>query len=258
MSERRSTLALRCWLATMAAWKQYFRYEVEGLEHLASHEARIVVGYHGRPLAYDLFMLGAELHRMQGYLPLAIVHHDFLRWPATRWLVEGLEWTTGRGPVLEQALADGRHVILAPGGTREGLRPGWVRETVDWGEHLGYLRLAVARKLAIVPVAAAGVDDAYFGLSNGWPQAPNLWAAIGPLGPWPWSPPFPARVRQIVGAPITARDYDGLSPRDDAGLRRLHVEVQARVQTLLERARAQLDGEQVARIRALRDRVSLS
>jgi 1-acyl-sn-glycerol-3-phosphate acyltransferase len=256
MSERHSTLALRCWLATMACWKQYFRYEVEGLEHLASHEARIVVGYHGRPLAYDLFMLGAELHRTQGYLPLAIVHHDFLRWPATRWLVEGLEWTTGRGPVLEQALADGRHIILAPGGTREGLRPGWVRETVDWGEHLGYLRLAVARKLAIVPVAAAGVDDAYFGLFKGRPQSPMLWAAIGPLGPWPWSPPFPARVRQIVGAPITARDYAGLSPRDDAGLRRLHVEVQARVQTLLERARAQLDGQQIARVRALRDQVS--
>ena len=31
---------------------------------------------------------------------------------------------------------------------------------VDWGERTGYLRLALRHRLAIIPVAAAGVDDA--------------------------------------------------------------------------------------------------
>jgi 1-acyl-sn-glycerol-3-phosphate acyltransferase len=258
MTESRSTAALRSWLWTMAAWKRYFRYTVEGLEHLATHDAAIVVGYHGRPIAYDLFMLGAEVHRAQGYLPLAIVHRDFMRWPGTRWLTEGLEWTTGRGAILEQALATGRHVILAPGGTREGLRPGWVRDQVDWGAHAGYLRLAISRGLAIVPVAAAGVDDAYFGLfdtnlvQRRWPRAPGLWVGIGPLGPAPWSPPFPARIHQIVGPPITARDYAGLAPDDSAGILELHHEVQRRVQELLDRARTTLGRARADRLRAIR------
>lgn len=261
MSERRSEAALRVWLATMGAWKRYFRYTVEGLEHLASHDAQIVVGYHGRPLAYDLFMLGAEVYRQQGYLPLAIVHRDFMRVPGTRWLVEGLEWSVGRGPELELAIEQGRHVILAPGGTREGARPAWVRDQVDWGDHLGYLRLAVSRGLEIVPVGAAGVDDTYFGVLDGaaiarrWPRVPsaNLYLGFGPLGPWPWSPPFPARIDQIVGAPITASDYAGLGPGDDAGLRRLHLDIQGRVQALIEQARAKQLGDRVDRARALRD-----
>jgi 1-acyl-sn-glycerol-3-phosphate acyltransferase len=249
--------ATQTWLRTMAVWKRYFRYDVEGLEHLACHDTRLVVGYHGRPIAYDLFMLGAEVHHLMGYLPLAIVHRDFMRNVATRWLVEGLDWCTGRGPSLTQAIASGRHVILAPGGTREGLRPGWVRDSVDWGEHLGYLRLAVAAQLPIVPVAAAGVDDAYFGLFDGaalerrWPRAPTLWAALGPLGLWPWSPPFPARIHQIIGAPITPADYAGLSPADHVGLARLHAEIQARVQVLLERARAHIAGERSRWVREL-------
>ena len=257
MSGASSTAALRAWLRTLAMWRRYFRYTVEGLEHLASHEAAIVVGYHGRPIAYDLFLLGAEVHREQGYLPLAIVHHDFLRWPATRWLTEGLGWATGRGPELEHALESGRHVILAPGGTREGLRPGWVRDQVDWGDHLGYLRLAVARGRAIVPVAAAGVDDAYFGLVDGdairrrFPRAPTLWLGLGPLGAWPWSPPFPVRIHQIVGAPIRPTDYAGLDPRDREGLAALHREVQARVQALLEQARTTLERQHHRRRQAI-------
>ncbi|MCA9686360.1 MAG: acyltransferase, partial [Myxococcales bacterium] len=137
---RPSPVVTAHWLAVMAAWRRWFRYSVEGLEHLRSHECKIVVGYHGRPLAWDLFMLGAEVHREQGYLPLALVHYDFMKWPYLRWLTEGLVWTTGKGPILDDAIARGRHVILAPGGEREGLRPGWIRYQVEW-QGMGYLRL---------------------------------------------------------------------------------------------------------------------
>ncbi len=246
------------WLALMAAWRRWFSYSVEGLEHLRTHECKIVVGYHGRPLAWDLFLLGAEIHREQGYLPLALVHYDFMKWPYLRWLTEGLVWSTGKGPVLDDAIAKGRHVILAPGGEREGLRPGWVRYTVDW-QGLGYLKLAIARGLEVVPVAASGVDDAYFGLNDSTrtkqrlnldkssrpPAAEKsstpLWAGLGPLGLYPWSPPFPVKVHQIVGAPVVPVFPEPQRKAllgDPAALQELHGKVQARVQELLAMARA--------------------
>lgn len=245
-----SQLALRHWLATMAAWRRWFSYSVDGLEHLRTHECKIVVGYHGRPLAWDLFLLGAEVHREQGYLPLALVHYDFMNWPYLRWLTEGLVWTTGKGPILDDAIAKGRHIILAPGGEREGLRPGWVRYEVDW-RGLGYLRLAISRGVEVVPVAASGVDDAFFGLNDNAKLKQRLgldkskraiWAGLGPLGLYPWSPPFPVKIHQIVGRPVVPvipeRERAALL-NDREALEALHQKVQDRVQSLLELAREQ-------------------
>lgn len=236
------------WLATMAAWKHWFGYSVEGMEHLRTHECKIIVGYHGRPLAWDLFLLGAEIHREQGYLPLALVHHDFMKWPYLRWLTEGLVWSTGNGPVLDDAIAKGRHVILAPGGEREGLRPGWIRYQVDW-QGLGYLRLAISRGLEVIPVAASGVDGTYYGLNDSTKlkqrlgmkkNGTGLWLGLGPLGVYPWSPPLPVRIHQIVGEPIVPV-YPEAQRRalleDPSALQQLHGRVAARVQELLEVAR---------------------
>ncbi|PRQ07543.1 acyltransferase [Enhygromyxa salina] len=243
-----SASAMAHWLATMAAWRRWFSYTVEGMEHLRTHECKIVVGYHGRPLAWDLFLLGAEIQREQGYLPLALVHRNFMDWPYLRWLTEGLVWSTGKGPILDAAIAKGRHVILAPGGVQEGLRPGWVRYRVDW-PGLGYLRLAISRGLEVVPVAASGVDDAFFGLNDNARLKQRLritspdravWAGLGPLGLWPSSPPFPVRVHQIVGAPIVPvipRQERQALLDDRAALQSLHERVQARVQALLDLAR---------------------
>jgi 1-acyl-sn-glycerol-3-phosphate acyltransferase len=244
-----SRLAHAHWRATMRMWRYWFGYTVEGLEHLRTHECKIVVGYHGRPLAWDLFLLGAEIEREQGYLPLALVHRDFMKWPYLRWLVQGLDWSTGKGPVLDDAIAKGRHVILAPGGDREGLRPGWVRYELDW-QGLGYLKLAISRGLEVVPVAASGVDDAYFGLNDSAKLKRRLrmeqsnasvWAGIGPLGFYPVSPPFPVRIHQIVGAPVVPvfpeaerRTILG----DPDALLALHQQVCDRVALLLDRARS--------------------
>ena len=193
-------------------------------------------------------MLGAEIHREQGYLPLALVHYNFMKWPYLRWLTEGLLWSTGKGPILDEAIAKGRHIILAPGGVTEGLRPGWVRYHVDWPGY-GYLRLAISRGVEIIPVAASGVDDAYFGLNDnnrvkqrlGINGNTAVWAGLGPLGPYPWSPPFPARVHQTIGAPIVpvfpVEERKRLLS-DAERMQELHEAVQLRVQELLDYSRA--------------------
>ena len=50
----------------------YHRYSVEGLETLVDAPASLIVGYHGRPIAWDMCMLTVALYDRLGYLPHAI------------------------------------------------------------------------------------------------------------------------------------------------------------------------------------------
>ena len=58
---------LKIWLATFKAFSRYFRYEVEGFEHLRDTRSALVVGYHGGPWAFDLFMLSVRMYEELGY-----------------------------------------------------------------------------------------------------------------------------------------------------------------------------------------------
>src|SRR5204863_2173140 len=65
---------------------------------------------------------------------------------------------TRRSSDLVALKSQGEHLVLAPGGTREALRPFWKRQHVDFGRRRGYLRLARAHDMPIIPVVASGVD----------------------------------------------------------------------------------------------------
>ena len=227
---------VRAWVRTVDSLRKYHRYEVEGLDNLDSDTSLLVVGYHGRPIAIDIVMLGLTMFERFGKPPRPILHQGI---PSV--LRDRLGWLTGDGPELAEAVALGQHILTSPGGTREAARGHATRYRVDWGSRTGYLRLALRYGLSIVPVGASGVDDLYVALADGYalgkkvglPRGMPLWPGLGPLGFFPFSPPFPVQVRQVVGQ---ALDLTGL--RDDArDLGEAHRCVMAEVQALVDRAR---------------------
>jgi len=243
-----ATLPTQLWLAYWRYRRIYHRYSVDGLEHLlAGSRPSLIVGYHGRGLADDLCILGLTLYERLGYLPPTLVHRGVEVIPPLKWLSDGLGFVTSDSAALAAAVAKGQHVITAPGGVTESCRSFRDRYRVAWGEHVGYLRLALKYGLRIVPVASAGVDDSYIGLNDGpvlgrrlglprewaWP----LWIAVGPLGFWPFSPPFPTRIRQLIGEPIDLGANGATALNDREHLLALHRQVTARVQALLDEAR---------------------
>lgn len=137
---------------------------------------------------------------------------------------------------------------MTPGATREGCRDFHHRYEVDWGTRTGYLKMALKYGLRIVPVAGTGVDDCYIGLNDGYalskkvnmPKGIPLWAGLGPLGLWPFSPPFPVRVTQWVGAPIDPAEVLAAHSALEEPMQRqiLHTKVRASVQALLDEGRA--------------------
>jgi len=243
-----SGLPLRLWLAIWRVQERYHRYSVEGLEHLDGPDAALVVGYHGRPWAYDMCMLMVAMHDRFKYYPHGIVHRGIDQFPGMRWFFDAIGCITGDGEGIATAVARGEHIVTTPGGAHEGCRSFLDNYRVAWGEHVGYLRLALKYGLRIVPVGAAGADGTYIGLNNpdalaaclGLPrhwQQRIPWLGIGPLGLFPFSPPFPVRMRQLIGKPIDPRAEGPSRPDDRETLLRLHRRVVAAVQALLDRAR---------------------
>lgn len=238
--------ALTVWLHSMRLWRHYFRYSVEGIEHLDGDRSVVAVGYHGRPIAWDLLILHEVLYRRHGRMHFGVFHEWFEHDPFARWLLRGLQWTTRDGPELEQAIRDRRHLILAPGGDREAMRPWKIHDQVDWGLRAGFIRLALRHGLDVVPIAAAGVDDTYVGLNDGYawgrklrlPHRLPAWLAFGPLGPYPMSPPFPAKIHQIIGPPVDLREFRERDLGDRDAMTAASLRVQQAVQDLLDRAEA--------------------
>jgi 1-acyl-sn-glycerol-3-phosphate acyltransferase len=239
-----ANVPLAAWLAAFRALRVYHRYEVVGLERLLRRDACLVVGYHGRPVAYDLCMLTVTLHEALGYLPHGVVHGAVEHQPVMKWVSDGLGFITGDGAATDAAVARGEHILVQPGGTREGCRSFRHRYRVDWGDRTGYLRLALRRRLPIIPVAAAGVDDGYIGFNDGYalgkrlgvPHRLPVWFGLGLTGFFPFSPPLPVKITQVVGEPIDLFAGGPVDPDDRPAVLALHRQVAGAVQGLLDRA----------------------
>ena len=228
------------WLHGWRTMGRYHRYEIEGFDNLPRDRAALIVGYHGRPLAHDQCMLTVAIHDRLGYLPHGVIHGS-MQSPGLRRVVDELGFVCGDGPDVTAAIAAREHLLVQPGGTREGCRSFRHRYTVSWGRRRGYLRLAIRHGMPIVPVAASGTDDCFIGLNDGYAWGKRLgvplrlpaWLGVGPLGVWPMSPPFPVKIRQLIGAPIET----DVSVDDAEGVERLHNRVAGAVQSLLDQAR---------------------
>jgi 1-acyl-sn-glycerol-3-phosphate acyltransferase len=217
--------SVRVPLATFRLWTRYFRYEVDGFDVLATCEPAIVVAYHGGPWTFDLWMLATRMYDELGYFPRACWHPGWWRIPAVGRVVSDLGGLPRRPTAgqMEALKARGEHIVFAPGGPDEGLRPFWDGHRVDFGRRRGYARLAVAHDMPVVPVVASGLEKTFVGLTTGAP-----WLALGVGGVWPLALPFPVKIRQRVGAPIRAgRDVEAL-----------HGEVTSTLQSMLDDVRS--------------------
>jgi 1-acyl-sn-glycerol-3-phosphate acyltransferase len=233
------------WLAYWKAMRRYHRYRVEGIEHLDSVGPALIVGYHGRPGARDLCMLQSFLLERDGTATHAFAHPAMWKVPLLRAASDGMAFLPGDGPEVAAAVSRGAKIIVTPGGAAEGWRTFRVRYRLRWGQRLGYLRLALRHRLPIIPTAAAGADDAFLGLVDGYAVAKRLqlprtvpfWIGLGPTGVWPLSLPFPVQVTQFIGPAIDLQRDGRIDSQDKDALMARHHQVMAALEVLLERAR---------------------
>jgi 1-acyl-sn-glycerol-3-phosphate acyltransferase len=232
-------------LTSFKLWRRYFRFEIDGFDVLRETESSLIVAYHGGPWTFDLWMLGDRMHDELGYFPRAVWHWLWWTIPGLREAVTELGGLRA-APTEEEMVelkARGEHLIVAPGGMREAMRPFWRHGSVDLGDRRGYVRLALRHELPIIPVASSGIDATFLGCNDGYALSRRLfgrgdlpaWLALGAGGIWPLALPFPVKIRQRIGAPIRL----GPLPPDAAAAEDAVEAAHERVTTTLQ---AMLDG----------------
>jgi 1-acyl-sn-glycerol-3-phosphate acyltransferase len=146
------------------------RARLEGLENLPESGPFLLVANHsgGTATAEIVSFAALYLTRFGDTRPLAAFAHPaaFSLWPVSLFLrhVGAIPSTMSHA---EETLADGVPILVFPGGEYEAFRPIWQAYRVDFGGRKGFLRVARAARVPVVPM---GIRGSAF-------TAPVLWRA---------------------------------------------------------------------------------
>jgi 1-acyl-sn-glycerol-3-phosphate acyltransferase len=147
----------------------YFRAEVRGLGNVPEDGPVLLVGNHSGgnvtpdtqvfTLAFSTYF-GVErrFHQLAHNLVLSMPGLSILRKYGT---------VAASHENARKALRKGAAVLVYPGGDYEVHRPSWERHRIDFGGRKGFIRLALAEGVPIVPVVAVGGQETSLFLSRG-------------------------------------------------------------------------------------------
>jgi 1-acyl-sn-glycerol-3-phosphate acyltransferase len=218
----------------------------EGIENLPTRGPFLLVANHsaGTGLAEILSFVALWARAFDGKRPIAgfALPIGFRVFPLSR-LLRAAGAIPSTYSAAKQAIALGSPILVFPGGDHEALRPLWQANRVDFGGRVGFLRIARASNIPIVPLGIAGghftgpilvrsrvlatllVVPRLIGVKR-WglsvlgvmvavaiaTQGPGSWAVRAILiwlwlgSPFVFSPWVPWKIRMRVGEPIAASE----------------------------------------------------
>lgn len=246
---------------------------VEGAEHLAREGAALVVGNHsGGTLAMlEPLTLARALSRHVAVerLPHLLLHEVLWRTPLARWIQRHGAVRASRANA-EALFARGRKVLVYPGGDREVYRAFRDRDRVCFGDRRGYVQLAIAQGVPVVPVVTAGMHSSFVALTDGhalaerFPLTRRLRIGVLPItlgfpfGLVPFAPPpylpIAGRVRIRVLPPIRFTRSGPEAAADEAYVEACHRTIVGAMQRALHTLAADRRAERRARLHGWLDR----
>src|SRR3954463_16480509 len=147
----------------------YFRGEVRGLGNIPEEGAVLLVGNHsGGNLTPDtgVFTLAFNAYFGVERPFYQLAHNLVLSMPGLSFLRKF--GTVAASPSnAERALKEGAALLVYPGGDYEVHRPVWERHKIDFNGRKGFIRLALAHDVPLVPVVAIGGQETSLFLSRG-------------------------------------------------------------------------------------------
>ena len=230
----------------------YFRAQIEWLEHVPDQPFLGVGTHNGGILMPDMLVWVSAYHTAGRKTPLLTLAHDLL-FTREHGLSRALAKLGGLRADPEQALRalrSGYAVQVYPGGDYDSSKPFWRRHQVCFAGRMGYVRLALAAQVPIVPVVSIGAHETLLMLSDGRRIAEVLglrqrlrlaalplqlclpWGLV--LGTPPGYLPVPAQITIRVLPPIP---LSGISPQQAADpqvVARIDASVRHVMQTALD------------------------
>jgi 1-acyl-sn-glycerol-3-phosphate acyltransferase len=157
-------------VGTAERYASFFFPEVRGIENVPRKGPVLLVGNHsGLFYMPDVWITGLAVLRRRGFdQPAYGLAYDLLfAIPGLERVLRGLGGIPAGHEQAEAALAQGALVLVYPGGDYEACRPWSQRDRVDFGEHHGFVKLALRTQVPVVPVVAHGAHHTVVIVSRG-------------------------------------------------------------------------------------------
>jgi len=242
----------------------YFRWRVQGLEHVPRRGPVLLVGNHsGGLLPSEGFFTALAIHDHLGSerAVYALVHDFMFDDPTLRRYAGRLGMLRAGHVGAHHAFAAGACVLVYPGSDMDTFRPFRDRDRVVLAGRKGFVKLALREGVPIVPVVTAGTHEQLIVLTRGDRLARRLhahrWARteVLPLAlavPWgltlgfvPYLP-LPAQTSVAFLPPMAWPELGPASAERPEDLERCYREVEAAMQAGLDeltRGRRYLRGQ---------------
>ena len=236
----------------------YFRSEVRGFENLPAKGPFLVVANHsGGQMPPDLPVLLTAWWRRRGEEEpvYALFHSFFLSLPGVGPVMARAGAVEAGPEAAEEVLRGGGILIDFPGGDYEVFRPWRERNRIEFGNRLGFVRLALRTQVPVVPAVSIGAHESLVVLARGAGAAKALrldrlfrikvmpLVAGPPFGIVPggiptW--PLPSKITVDLGAPIDWSACYGPDAADRPDVvRACYEELVATMQATLDRLAAE-------------------
>jgi 1-acyl-sn-glycerol-3-phosphate acyltransferase len=149
----------------MAPWAAYFRFRLEGWEHLPPGPC-IVAANHSLLSPFVLPLLARAWHQHQGDRPVrGMMHRVAYQFPFRQLgALQALGGLYAHPEVGRAALARGCALLVFPGGEHDAFRPFSERYRAHFAGRTGFARLAREAGVPVVPLAICGSQAGYFAL----------------------------------------------------------------------------------------------
>jgi len=232
---------------------QYFDGEARGIENLPKEGPCLVVGNHsgGTPTPDSVVLLHHCVQARGVQSPIYMLAFDMLfAVPGMRDVLRRAGVLPAGGDKAQRALEEGAAVIVYPGGEHEVYRPWTERRTVDFKQRTGFIKLAISKRVPVVPVVAHGGHDTLMILSRG--DKVGRWLGLdrfrltafpvslgfpfGLVAGWVPSLPLPAKFTHEFLEPMDwSTRYAPDQAEDPEVLQACHDEIVSKMQQTLER-----------------------
>jgi 1-acyl-sn-glycerol-3-phosphate acyltransferase len=251
LEQRDPALIERVARAMRSPLRRWFRSEVRGLERIPSGAGLYVGNHNGGFVTPDTWILAAAIQEARGVgnVPYGLAHDLVLHLPIFKQILEPLGAVPAKHENARKLFDRGRKVLVYPGGDIDAFRPWRHRDRVIFGERRGYMRLAIAAGVPIIPVVAAGAHGGFIILDDlrwlasligakrflrvgVWPLTVSFpWGLT--LGPPPPYVPFPTRILIEVLEPVHFERTGEEAASDEAYVAECSDVIQGRLQATL-------------------------
>lgn len=189
---------------------RYHRHSVNGLEHIPTEGAALLVVNHSLA-TYDGFLFGGRVYEHTGRLPTALGDDMLFRVPGVADWVRSAGIRPASPGAGRRLLEEGNLLFVAPGGMWESLRPSRERYTVRWSQRKGFCRLALQAGVPLIVAACPAADDIYrIRASQLTDSIYRRFKAPLPIarGIGPTLLPRPVQLTHTIAPPIIPPPYD--------------------------------------------------